>query len=122
MPALNFYARFAPGVEDGSKTTSIRARRKDGRDPRPGQTLYLYTGMRQSGCRKLREAVCESARDIEIDTDGSVTISNRRLPPAEKELLATGDGFKNFDEMYDWFREKRGLPFDALLIRWGKAR
>ena len=37
MPALNFQARFAPLVESGQKRQTIRAYRKDGRDPKPGQ-------------------------------------------------------------------------------------
>lgn len=69
MPALNFKKRFEPMIESGDKRQTIRAKRKDCRDPKEGQTLYLYTGMRSKGCRKLGEAPCLS----------SETNSNRRV-------------------------------------------
>ena len=55
MPALNFKNQFATYVELGfrdpdhprAKRQTIRAKRKDGRDPRQGETLYLYTGKRR---------------------------------------------------------------------------
>ncbi len=53
MVALNFKARFADDVETRRKRCSIRAPRKDGRDPKPGDSLQLYTGMRTRECRKL---------------------------------------------------------------------
>ena len=53
MPALNFQAQFAPLVESGEKRQTIRAYRKDGRDPTPGCKLYFFTGMRTKACRPL---------------------------------------------------------------------
>ncbi len=53
MPSLNFQARFAPLVESGEKRQTIRAYRKDGRDPKRGDKLYLFTGMRTKACRPL---------------------------------------------------------------------
>ena len=53
MPALNFRAEFADAVERGEKCQTIRAYRKDGRNPKPGDTLHLYTGMRTRACRRL---------------------------------------------------------------------
>ena len=46
MPALNFQKRFADLVESGEKCQTIRKCSKDGRDPKVGDTLYLYTGQR----------------------------------------------------------------------------
>lgn len=45
MALLNFKKRFAPLVESGTKTHTIRAWRKH--PIREGEMLHLYTGLRQ---------------------------------------------------------------------------
>lgn len=46
MPALNFQTQFAPAVERGEKCQTIRAYRKDGRNPSglPFHGLAIYWG------------------------------------------------------------------------------
>jgi hypothetical protein len=66
VPALNFQSRFAPLILAGTKRSTIRRRRKDRRDPKPGQTLYLFTGMRTKSCRRLLETRCERVRPINL--------------------------------------------------------
>lgn len=130
MPVLNFQARFAEIVRTGSKRQTIRARRKDFRNPKRGDRLYLYTGMRTKQCRKLGEARCLSVEGIQVLGDkpsgeyGVFTYDRNwpgRTTEKRHELLARNDGFESFDEMLDWFRKTHGLPFDGLLIRWGKV-
>lgn len=41
----------------GEKRQTIRANRKDGRDPKQGQPLMLYTGMRTKSCVKLIDKI-----------------------------------------------------------------
>lgn len=118
MPALNFQARFAPLVESGEKTQTIRAFRKDGRDPKPGDTLYLFTGMRTKACRKLGEATCADALPIEILTGRCIVLHGGPLAPGYADALAILDGFGSAGEMMDWFEKTHGLPFEGLLIRW----
>jgi len=135
MPALNFQKRFAPLVESGEKRQTIRAYRKDGRDPKPGDTLYLYTGMRTKKCRKLGEAECKSARRIQLlDIESgerplTVTLDSREgwqdrpvaayvLNPFQRSDVAERDGFADASEMFAWFEKTHGLPFEGLLIRW----
>lgn len=72
MPAINFKKQFAPAVESGEKRQTIRARRQDGRDPVAGQTLYLYTGIRTKGCRKLGEVTCKETQQITIEENGAI--------------------------------------------------
>ena len=84
MPALNFKAEFAPLVESGEKRQTIRKLRKDGRDPKVGDALYLYTGMRTKKCRKLGIAPCESVQPIEIDEYGCLWL---QCPEHEDSLL-----------------------------------
>ena len=122
MPALNFQARFAPLVESGEKRQTIRKRRKDGRDPKPGDTLYLYTGMRTKACRRIGEVECKDVYEINLQPrfrDESIgALMAGSGFPCSLERLAELDGFKDPTEMFDWFEKTHGLPFEGLLIRW----
>jgi len=117
MGALNFQAQFAPLVESGEKRQTIRAYRKDGRDPKPGDTLYLYTGMRTKACRKLGEVECAEVENIAFDYD-DLEVGNRTLWSHEAQTLAESDGFETWPDMVAWFAKTHGLPFEGLLIRW----
>lgn len=122
MPLLGFQAQFVSAVEDGSKRQTIRAFRKDKRDPKVGQTLYLYTGLRTKQCRKLGEAECTYAKALTLSLAGEigggqiVAVSGAPFTTAE---LARRDGFASIHDMFDWFDKTHGLPFRGLLIRWG---
>lgn len=130
MVALNFKAQFADDVEDGRKKRSIRALRKDGRDPKKGDKLQFYTGMRQKDCRKLGEATCTRVRPVEIDGTG-ITLDGFLLygghapayeggvqPDRYDGDFAMADGFQGFGDIRDFFEEQHGLPFKGLLIEW----
>ena len=86
MPLIPFMDRFVPAVENGlaelrgdplphpglkPKRQTIRAERQDGRDARPGQTLYLYEKARTPAMRKLGEVRCRSSRRIRIGTNAA---------------------------------------------------
>jgi hypothetical protein len=125
MPALNFKKQFAPKVESGEKRQSIRAKRRDGRNPRPGQMLYHYTGMRTKGCRKLREGQCLSVQEIILDWRLGIYIDGIWLGEIERNEFAKADGFKGFtawQDMRDFFARVHGLSeteqFHGLLIKW----
>lgn len=125
MPALNFKAQFAPLVESGEKCQTIRAYRKDKRDPRVGDTLYLYTGMRTKQCRNLGTVRCSSVTQFKIlhGFDQWVAMKQignvlKRFCGESADTLAIDDGFEDFAEMCTWFDKTHGLPFEGLLIRW----
>lgn len=120
MPMLGFQAQFALLVESGEKRQTIRKFRKDGRDPKVGDTLYLYTGLRQKGARKLGEATCIGADKILMARSGTNNAIHHLFgSPFFMNELATRDGFKHVTAMFDWFDNAHGLPFEGLLIRWG---
>ncbi len=120
MPALNFQKRFAADVESGRKCQTIRAPRKDGRPTaRPGDTLYLYTGMRTKGCRKLGEAVCTKTSQVVITDDWRILVNGSRVE--DDDAFARADGFDDAANLYDWFRDTHSLPFEGSLIEWGAA-
>jgi len=118
MPALNFKKEFAPDVESGKKHQTIRALRKDGRNPKPGDTLYLYTGQRTTGCRKLGEAICISVEQIGINESFDIDMGDRALSIKEETELTRADGFEDSFSFYNFFKTNHGLPFFGLLIKW----
>jgi len=116
MAALNFLKKYAPAVEAGTKRQTIRAQRK--RPIRVNDKLFLYTGMRNSNCRKLAETIAQSVEHIVIDTDG-VVVGSDPLTTREIFELAQADGFKNKDDFMRYFRHSdQGLPFIGQLIKW----
>jgi len=138
MPAYSFQERFVPWVKDGSKSQTIRSRRKKG-FAKKGDTLYLYYAMRTKYCKKLKEATCKKADTIVISNSGIIIISgrmadfavgatidllkkgisiNRIAPPltsAERNQLAWADGFRP-----DGSTKKNPKGCFALMLRWWK--
>lgn len=139
---LNFSPIMAPKVANLIKLQTIRAYRKDGRDPEECDLLQLYTGLRRPGARKLIEPdpLCEIAAHIEIGdrrndlhhgsplcsvmgfwprdpeartADGALRIADRR----ELDDFARADGFADFDGMLRWFCPKGG-EFRGTLTHW----
>lgn len=120
MPLLGFKKQFAPLVESGAKRQTIRAKRRDGRNPHPGDTLYLYTGLRTKQCRKLGAAKCTSVQEVVITRHGPI-LAGRHLGCDEASELAAKDGFSCYGDMADFFFDKEhDLPFWGLLIEWEK--
>jgi len=116
MPAYNFQQRFARAVEIGAKRQTIRRKRK--RPTRPGDRLYLYTGMRTKACRLLCKATCRQIEDVVIFSDK--ILFNDMVITWQKwlEAFAWNDGFHNFEDMTAWFRKTHGLPFSGEVIYW----
>lgn len=113
MGLYNFRPQFVPFILDGTKTHTIRAERKF--PDMPGDTMHLYTGLRQKAARLLFRARCVKTEFIRIETDWRVRIGARidldnpddiggpshpggfiELDASEKGLLAWRDGFRPF--------------------------
>lgn len=127
MPALNFQKQFAPDVEAGRKTNSIRAPRKDGRAHcKVGDRLKLYTGMRTKGCRLLGEGLVRAVSEIEINVGHVRLVSGPQTVDmfgrVALDSFAREDGFENWPAMAGWFAQTHGLPFHGFLIRWTFCR
>jgi uncharacterized protein YqfB (UPF0267 family) len=115
MPALNFKKQFAALVESGKKRQSIRATRK--RPFVPGDTLYLYTGMRTKNCRLLKVAVAVDVHVVAI-TLHKTTIDGINLEHGGLRAVAAADGFSCVSDFMEFFINTHGLPFSGQLIRW----
>ena len=118
MSALSFKKQFAQDVESGKKRQTIRAIRKDFRKIKPGEKLYLYTGMRTKGCRKLKESDCISVRHFRMITSTTWTINGKLATDAEQVQIAEDDGFTCVVDMVEFFRDVHGLPFEGHIINW----
>ncbi len=134
MPLLGFKSRFAQAVDNGvarverrpvphgrvsSKRQTIRARRRDGRDPKVGDTLYLYTGLRTRNVRKLGEVPCRRVKRVQIDRRGTrVRVDGLALNAEGVRRLSRADGFRDAEQFLDFLEALHGFPFDGWLIRW----
>ena len=114
--AYNFQARFVAAVASGKKRQTIRAPRKKGHAI-VGQAVQLYSGLRTSAARKLRDPdpLCTRSTYCHINENG-ITFGN--YPPTDLDEFARRDGFADFADMKKWFRETHGLPFFGQLIEW----
>jgi len=117
MGLYNFNARFVPFILSGKKTHTIRARRTY--PDKRGETLHLYTGLRTKGAKLLLRVTCSRVEEITISAEGAVTIAGETLSESERETLAKRDGFENFEEMLQFWKEPTNrLPFCGHIIHW----
>lgn len=123
MGLYNFQQQFVPHILNGSKQHTIRAKRKN--VERVGNTMHLYTGLRQKGARLLGRYPCVKVECIEIDdlpeifldkAGPVVRIDGQLLEHDECEQLARRDGFKSLAEMMDFWRGR--LPFEGHILHW----
>lgn len=151
MPAYSFNERFVQFVLDGSKTQTVRSRRRN--PAKPGDTLYLYYGLRTKHCRKLREEKCTMATSLVV-CDDKVIIYTRPLSNLELEVARTKptafpaevvwegpdgdlfawlDGFRPegstredprgaFELMLRFWRQTHSLPWAGDIIYWRQSK
>jgi len=117
MPAYSFKERFIPMIKSGDKKQTIRAKRKG--QAKPGDTLYLYYGMRTKWCTKIGEAICTDVKEIMILVTG-VFVGGKLLEETELEELAKADGFPDWETMERWWKQTHGLLFKGDIIYWEK--
>jgi len=115
MPSLSFQSRFAEAVISGQKRQTIRRPRKQ--PIRPGDTLYLFSGMRARDCRRLGTVRCTGVARIVLTDDG-IDVDGKRQSADARSAMARADGFQTFSDMAAWFKPRYGLPFEGVLIRW----
>ena len=132
MMTYGFKARFADALLMDTKLSTIRAPRKDGRLPKPGEKIRRYTGMRTKNCRWLGDRFCVRVTPITITQlflrrtlfkDGILVafpiVAGRIIRGVRRlDWLATRDGFKDWPEMIRFFSTVHSLPFHGWLIEW----
>jgi hypothetical protein len=112
---IGFKKRFAEAVSCGFKRQTVRAMRKH--PIRQGETLHLYTGLRQKWARLLARLVCIYAAPVYLDLNLAV-VDGAKLSFEERADFAHQDGFTGWAAFIDCIRELHGLPFEGQVIRW----
>jgi hypothetical protein len=118
MPAYNFKPRFAELVRAGRKRQTIRALRKDGREPRVGETFVAYIGMRTKTCQRLHTGRITQVRRIRWPGRGVIYVDECCLTSHSAAEIAAADGFFHVFEFIDFFEQTHGFPFEGHIINW----
>jgi hypothetical protein len=119
---LGFKRQFAPFVEDGSKTHTIRARGQRRRFVAFEDVCDCYVDPRQRTMRLLGRWPCVKVEEIQITAAGNVLIEDVLLTASELTLFAWRDGFRSsgpagaVSEMMAFWKGQ--LPFRGDLIHW----
>jgi hypothetical protein len=129
MVAYSFNPRFIEPIRQGLKTQTIRSY-SEARQPRPGQLLQLYTGMRTKHCRRiLPDVPCLTVMKVQItfafDQEwviDKITTDNVRV--RDLDDFAIRDGFTDRYDMSAFWRayhpEATATGFDGILIEWAR--
>jgi len=124
---LGFKPRFAPFVEEGSKTHTIRAKRKN--RPRVGETCHCYVNPRQKSMRLLGRFECIRVEDCRIEVDVYKTtirlcINGEYLSWDETEDFLWRDGFRGthmsacLQALAFWGDKLAAGPMHSDIIHW----
>lgn len=122
---LNFKKQFRPYILDGSKAHTIRGERGDGKRPKPGEMLHLYTGLRQKGAEFILRAPCVKTEDVEIYKRGlheRIRICGYELNFDEADALAWADGFRYVAPLYKHEPDRKEDCFDGLMVQFWEGR
>lgn len=115
-----FKPRFAPLVESGAKTQTVRPVPK--RMPRVGEPISLRTWTDlpyRSKQRVLREATITAVFPVKMTQgDGGQLLLSVAHGTVDEEAFARADGFSSARAMARWFIDQHGLPFSGIVIRW----
>jgi hypothetical protein len=131
--------RFEPS-EGERKMQTIRAERADGRRPKVGDEVILYTGMRTKQCQIVAprgSAKCIACVDIRIKLQGAtvryIALGNEPAPKAGRDTFgefymsldhfARRDGFTSIGAMGQfWAAEHPGVEmFNGFLTLWNRV-
>lgn len=121
MGLYNFKKRFWPFVKDGRKQHTIRKDRVDGYVDTPGlDTCHCYGGLRTKHTVLLGRWPCVKVERIIVFNlaPARIEVNGEELSQDEIEQLAKRDGFKDWKEMADFWREEHALPFHGHIIHW----
>ncbi len=124
MVAYSFRKQFAPHIQDGTKTGTIRKDRK--RHAKAGEPIQLYQGMRTKYCRKIiPDPICLGVYPVRLEFNlkrmTAITIGEARwmLHRHGFDLFAQKDGFKDMEEMHAFWVKENGIEtFNGCWIRW----
>mgnify|MGYP001944289027 CR=1 FL=1 len=134
MVAYSCQKQFAPDIQSGVKTHTIRGQRK--RHARVGEQLQLYSGMRTKHCFKIMpDPVCTFVEPIWITlAEGEIIMIWIGHGQADEILrrdfdrFARLDGFADENAMAEFWDDNKtqaiegtyARQFEGWIIGWGK--
>lgn len=120
MPALNYQKELAPKILSGEKPFTLRDHRKDGRDPKIGETLFMFTGQRSKQCKKFAERRCRFTVTISLGyCRVAIPGLTELLWPDHLENFARLDGFASYAAFCKFHGVRVGMSAKSMrLIAW----
>jgi hypothetical protein len=121
MAGISFSV-FREQILSGAKRQTIRAVRKN--PIKEGETLYMWWKQRSPKREKLGETKCINIAPITIRKDGYSIQSEKFFNSGEftdylsLSLMAIANGFKDWQELVEFFEKAHGLPFTGVVIQW----
>ena len=140
VPKVGFKKRFVEPILIGTKVHTLRVPPK--REPKIGETLFMYTGLRTKHCEFItdKEKLISKQKAVIIIRrkpmvkglnvfvyDISVSVDRRILSSDELEIFVQYDGFKNVADFCNfWFigekKTKRKVGGLLNLYHWTDLR
>lgn len=114
MTDLNFDGLFVPLIERGLKPHTLRNLDKD---ICRGEVLSLTEDVNGKR-RAFLITKCSRVQPVMITPFGEFYIDGISIDPGDTRLIARAEGFKNYDALLEFIKEKYGLPFNGQLISW----
>lgn len=133
MPAWSFQPRFRAALLNGlaeaagepppfpelrPKRQTIRNRRRDGRDPKPGQRVGIWIAQRTPEREFLGQTPPIRRLELRVAHAGAFLLNGSRLSAGAATKLARRDGFEDADEFAAFLERYHGLPFAGFRFRW----
>jgi hypothetical protein len=130
---LGCKGQFVPKIVDGSKPHSFRAKRKDGRKWKVGDTIQFYENVRQPNMRKIRpDTVVKGVQDVQMEIyngivyliieneDAEYRFEGRTFVAKKLEEIAKADGFESVESFQNFFfpKAKEGDTWEGQLVHW----
>lgn len=134
MALLGYKKRFVKPIQQLLKEWTIRDFRKI--PIKPGERLYMYTGLRTKHCKKIGEAICRWTSQIIIHEDSVcidnygdagefVSFGNDVNDYRSLDWFAAKDGFKDWDDLKAFWYQAHGkdcFPYTGEIIKFTKVR
>ena len=126
---LGCKGQFVPKIVEGVKPHSFRAKRKDGRKWKVGDTIQFYENVRQPNMRKIRpDAVVKGVQEVVmvLRIDESIDkfelylfVDRRNIKGSERYHMIENDGFDEFMGFVSFFfpKLKTGI-WRGQLVHW----
>lgn len=114
-----FKSRFAELVKDGLKRQTGRPTPKV--MPRPGDIIdcRMWSGAAyRSKQVKLCEGMITKVAVVKLFITEWMRLDGEAVECEALRSFAKADGFSSITEMFGWFSEEHGLPFEGVVIYW----